>query len=234
MGLLDVLRKRHDDKQMSHADYVAKAVQAEASGNAKGIDISRLEGSMAAIGMDFSTFEAAVERERRVTELRGVASGLADAEVRFKDLAQHAKARQAAGEEEISAIRKEVAEAELAASLSRSELDRCKQADLELRRLLESPARKQARLDTKPVLAGLRQRKRDLEEEIIGIESAIKNIDVRSFTFAAERDRHLADREEKLTRTQAKLAKITQQLAEAEAAEKQAAQELDQQVAAAG
>ena len=216
MGLLDILKKRSDDKQMSHADYVSKAVTAEASGDTRSIDVTKLELAMAAIGMDFSMFEKAVERERRLTELRGVASGLADAQVRFKDLAQHAKDRQAAAEAEITAIRKEVEQAEQAAGQARSELTRCQMAESELKKLLESPARRQARLEAKPALSKLRRRKSDLEQEVVDLESAIKNVDVRTFTFSGERDQYIASRQLKRDQAQKKLAEITQRLAQAE------------------
>ncbi len=215
-SILDLLRKRTADREMSAADFITQCIKAEAAGESRKIDIAKLESAMIETSTSVESFAAAVERERRLTELRGVASGLADAQTKFKDLAQHSKDRRAAAEVEITAIRKEVEQAEQAAGQARSELTRCQMAESELKKLLESPARRQARLEAKPALSKLRRRKSDLEQEVVDLESAIRNVNVRTFTFSEERDRYLADKQQKLNKVQAKLADVAARLAHAE------------------
>ena len=225
-SILDLLRKRNADREMSAADFITQCVKAEAAGESKKIDIGKLESAMIETGTTLEAFEAAVEREQRLTELRGVVAGLPDARDRFKELSQHAKARRVEVEAEITALRQEAENAAQAANEARRELDRCSQAEAELRRLLESPARKQARIEAKPVLSKLRQQRRGLEQEIVDLKAAISNVDARRFSFESQRDAYLADRQKKLDQAKVKLAKVVSQLTAAEAAEEEAEREL--------
>lgn len=215
-SILDLLRKRNADREMSAADYVTTCVRAEATGESRKIDIAKLESAMIETATTLEMFEQAVERERRLTELRRVASGLPTAAARFNELSAHAKARRDEVEREVAALNRDVENAERAASQARGELDRCRAAEAELKKLLESPARRQARLSAKPGLSKLRNTRRALEEEIASLQSSVDNVGARVFDFPEQRDRFLADRQAKLDRAQKKLADVAARLAQAE------------------
>ena len=215
-SILDLLRKRTADRELSSLDFIQQCVKAEAAGESRKIDIGRLESAMVEPSTSVEAFAAAVERERRIRELRAVIADLPAAAERFRDLAEHARTRKVEGEKEIEAIRTEIDQAERAADAARKALEKCRQAESELQRLLEPPARRQARIEAKGPLSKLRRRKSDLEQEVVDLESAIKNVDVRTFTFSGERDQYIASRQLKLDQAQKKLAEITQRLAQAE------------------
>lgn len=217
MSVLELLRKRTKAREMSAHDFTLECVQLEARGKGKQIDVGRLESSMLEVGWTFSAFEGAVERERKLAELRGVVANLPSAAERFRTMTDHAREVQANADAETARLKADVSQAEQAVSQARAELDKCKRAEAELRALMESPARREARLAAKGPLSKLRRQQRSLEEEIVGLESTLANVDARTFTFAAERDAFIADRRKKLDRAQGKLADVAARLAQAEA-----------------
>lgn len=216
-SILDLLRKRNADRELSSLDFIQQCIRAEAAGESRKIDIGRLESAMVETATSVEQFAAAVERERKLAELRGVVANLPAVVERHRNLSEHAKTRKVEGEREIEAIRQEIAGAEQAASQAAAELNRVRVAEAELRALMESPAQREARLAAKGPLSKLRRQQRSLEEQITGLRSQIANIGVRQFTFDTQKEEAVSALQGQLQSAEKKLAEIVDRLAQAQA-----------------
>ncbi len=107
MGLLDLLRKREADREMSAHEYVTEAIRLEASDKVDKVDVGKLEGHLVAVGMTADGFAAAVDRTREINRLRSIIAGKQEATERHRELGQQAKTIRANNTAEIQRLNDE-------------------------------------------------------------------------------------------------------------------------------
>ncbi len=149
MGLLDLLRKRETDRELSAREYVDQAVEAAAIGKDGKLDVGKLELQLQATGWTLTDFEAAVDRQTEINRLHAIVQGKADAAEQFKELARQAKAIRENNDAEIARLNTESDVADVAAAKAQSTVNAIATAEQELRKLVDSEDKRAERTETK-------------------------------------------------------------------------------------
>jgi len=175
MSILDVLRRRTQERHVSADDFVREAIQAEASGQTKGLDVGRLEQSLAAIGWDADDFERAVERQREIDGLRSIVSQKDAAHKRFRRAADAATKTRTENEAAIKRLQAEIEAAELVKSKADFELKTIRENEQQLRQF-ESDQHRRERMQLKQLRSDLLTRQRELEQQAQAERNTLANV----------------------------------------------------------
>jgi len=175
MSIFSLLKKREAEREVSAQEYVSQAVAAEASGKGDKIDVGNLEAQMQALGWSVADFEAAVEREREINELRLVVNTKAQVE---KEIDAARKERKAVHERNKKALDRIEAENERVDhrwSNATAAGDLVRRAEQRLREY-ESDSHRERRQSLKRLRGDLLARQRELEQRAQAERNTLANV----------------------------------------------------------
>jgi chromosome segregation ATPase len=214
MSVSDVvgaLFKRQADRELSAWEYVDEAGDLVAAGKDGKVDMGKLEAMLPAIDWTLTNFKTAVERKKEFIRLQSIGAGKEEAVAQYRELSAQARTTRENNDAEIKRLEAESDEADKAASRALSALDEIRAAERELRRLMDTPAKRADRAELKHAVSAGTTRRRQLDEQIRYLASEIR-------TMEATTPSDDATRREQIAGKKAELDQLEQELARADAA----------------
>ena len=217
MSVLDILKRRKEERAVSANQFVREAVQAEVRGDGDTIDAGRLEAMLEAVGKTPEQFAAEVERQQEISRLREIVAGKQAASKDFHAAAEHARTVRAEHQERIRELQQGIAEAEQAETSARSAVDSIQQAEQQLRQYV-SDSDREARTEVKQVRSQLGCRRKELESQLAEARRMIDRVDSKKFSTRVAREKYLNSQQQTVERCITDLASVEQQISELDSA----------------
>ena len=223
MSVLDILKRRKEERAVSADQYVRQAVQAEARGDGSKIDVGKLEAMLEAVGKTPEQFAAEVERQAEIDQLRQIVGGKDGAVAAFKKASTAAREFKQDAEVQIAELQAGCREAEQVVAEARRRVDEIAEATQRLRQL-EPAEHREGRMALKEDCNRLRRLKQDVEQQRATAESDLRNVP--QGKTKEHRERYVESRKQIIARADERLPQIEEELAAAMARFEQAEAEV--------